>query len=720
MAIKKRSIITFSVIIASFMGLCRTVEASDETKVAQNTQQPVFSKEVRTGPAGENEMIGFSSAENYWWDTTHNQHFTFGSDYMSGPWLIIINRTEGYLDLGETLDLSEGWKFINITYKGQVYQVGDRIFDTDLIYDDNKTSKENDVPYEAAMNQLRYNYEPLEFNVRISYSGLPENVKATLPTTDATPILSGSMYKIPQAPKVAGFSAKDYVEVPAGHLPDKKTIGSDIYVAGGTVKSQITYVYEQEPASENDLITEIYEENYWWDTIHDRRFSSGSDWFPPGSTYDVNLTKGYIELEDVYTFSKGWKFINITYKGQVYDIGTRVYDADLIWDINKSNAENSAHYKSTLKSNLRVNYEPLLFNVVWRYPGLPDDVVATLPKEDPIARINNFLYTVPEPPKVDGYVAANFVLAYSAPSYTMITVGKTTPINAGNHYESIWFQYTPIDKMNVQPVIVSYLDTEGNVISEESSLTGKYDETYTTTAKTIPGYTLVKVDGPTSGKYTETKQEVVYTYINDATYEFKDTYLDYSANTVVSISDLDKQFKIVKNVNLSLLSYENGKINFRVIGTSQGNQLLGTIQTVSKRLQTKNGSIYYVIEIDGKKYALYSDAFQSMPTASDLTQEFDLAKYSGVSLDFKGNHLEKMNTVDLMLTLGSNYNVYDLLKTSGDAAISPFAGTTAGLGIQGSTFNITQEFISNHGSKYYKVIVNSVSLIINAAAFMAN
>lgn len=718
MAIKKRSIITFSVIIASFMGLCRTVEASDETKVAQNTQQPVFSKEVRTGPAGENEMIGFSSAENYWWDTTHNQHFTFGSDYMSGPWLIIINRTEGYLDLGETLDLSEGWKFINITYKGQVYQVGDRIFDTDLIYDDNKTSKENDVPYEAAMNQLRYNYEPLEFNVRISYSGLPENVKATLPTTDATPILSGSMYKIPQAPKVAGFSAKDYVEVPAGHLPDKKTIGSDIYVAGGTVKSQITYVYEQEPDSPTDLKTSSdFLLRYLYDTTHDMHIIMPDYWqgyygMLSGS-YPINLTKGYLEiLYSPYNFDSGWKFVNITYKDKIYKVGDKIYDTAFLGRVDKEE----------LYKNLHFNYVPLEFNVKFNYRvdmfgSFPEDIMATLPESDPTPILSGSMYRVPKAPEVPGYT---FSLAYKYREhiYLPIEVETETYVAGGTRWDNITYVYTKIK--DPQPVVSTYVDTQGNVISEAISITGDLGAAYTTTAKTIPGYTLVKVDGPTSGKYTETKQEVVYTYINDATYEFKDTYLDYSANTVVSISDLDKQFKIVKNVNLSLLSYENGKINFRVIGTSQGNQLLGTIQTVSKRLQTKNGSIYYVIEIDGKKYALYSDAFQSMPTASDLTQEFDLAKYSGVSLDFKGNHLEKMNTVDLMLTLGSNYNVYDLLKTSGDAAISPFAGTTAGLGIQGSTFNITQEFISNHGSKYYKVIVNSVSLIINAAAFMAN
>ena len=122
--------------------------------------------------------------------------------------------------------------------------------------------------------------------------------------------------------------------------------------------------------------------------------------------------------------------------------------------------------------------------------------------------------------------------------------------------------------------------------------------------------------------------------------------------------------------------------------------------------------------LDGKQYVLHSEAFQALPTSSDFTQESDLDKYASVSLDFLGNYLDKVNNVNHRTSLVNNYNVYDVLKTDGDAAIPPYAGTVSSMGLKDNVFTVTQEFVSSYGIKYYKILIEGYSYFINSAAFI--
>lgn len=93
-------------------------------------------------------------------------------------------------------------------------------------------------------------------------------------------------------------------------------------------------------------------------------------------------------------------------------------------------------------------------------------------------------------------------------------------------------------------------------------------------------------------------------------------------------------------------------------------------------------------------------------------------KYASVSLDFLGNYLDKINSVNHTISLVNNYNVYDLLKTDGDAAIPPYTGTVSSMGLKDNVFTVTQEFVSSYGIKYYKIMVEGYSYFVNAAAFV--
>lgn len=464
---------------------------------------------------------------------------------------------------------------------------------------------------------------------------------------------------------------------------------------------------EKEPKS--DMMAETWNEYFWWDTINNRGFSYNDDIpFWSGGKSEINTTQGYIELGDPYIFETGWKFVNITFRGEIYSPGDRIYD-----EIFKG----PSYFKETQKY-LRYNYEPQLYNVKISYQGLPDEIKETLPEVDPNPILNGTMYTIPAPPKVEGYVAEEFALVWAAPYFMPRMIGSEIYISGGTLSDGISYGYKPIEKVIAQPVISRYIDTEGITIGEESSLTGEIDEEYTTSTKTIPGYTLVKIEGTTSGKFTSKQQEVNYIYIKDDSSNFVGSYVDYADNTVTSITDIERQLKIVKNVNLSLVNFNDNKLKVNIVGTTQQFHLLGTIQTVTKRIQTKNGRIYYVLWIDGKQYMLHSDAFQALPTSSDFTQESDLDEYASVSLDFLGNYLDKINSVNHTISLVNNYNVYDLLKTAGDAAIPPYTGTVTSMGLKDNMFTVTQEFVSSYGIKYYKIMVEGYSYFVNAAAFV--
>lgn len=456
-----------------------------------------------------------------------------------------------------------------------------------------------------------------------------------------------------------------------------------------------------------EMISSITTETFWWDTVHNKNFRYNDD-IPPGDAGDcvTNHTQGYMDLSETTKFEVGWRFINITFKGKVYSPGDRIYD-DMFLDHPDT---------KELQKYLRYNFEPLLFNVGISYKGLPKEIAETLPKFDPNQVLSETMYTIPEAPKVEGYVSADYVLFPHPHIYIQVDIGSQVTVSGGTLTSGIYYVYEP--KAEPQPVISYYLDTEGNPIADETSTIGEIDEEYATTAQTIPGYTLVKVEGNTSGKYTAAQQEVRYFYLKDSPDNFEGSYVDYAENTVTSINDIDRQLKIVKNANLSLVTYENNKLTSKVVGSTQQSNLVGTVHTVSKRIQTKNGRVYYMFAIDGKQYILHSDAFQALPTSSDFTQESDLDKYTNVSLDFLGNYLDKINSVNHTISLVNNYNVYDLLKTDGDAAIPPYTGTVASLGLQDSVYTVNQEFVSSNGIKYYKILVDGYSYFINAAAFI--
>ena len=90
-----------------------------------------------------------------------------------------------------------------------------------------------------------------------------------------------------------------------------------------------------------------------------------------------------------------------------------------------------------------------------------------------------------------------------------------TPANASGNYTkdaiTVTYVYT---KANAQTslVIVKYVDESGNEIASSNTLTGKVGDPYTTSAKTISGYTLKTTPANANGTYATSTLTVTYVY----------------------------------------------------------------------------------------------------------------------------------------------------------------------------------------------------------------
>ncbi|EAE2845041.1 TPA: MucBP domain-containing protein [Listeria monocytogenes] len=93
----------------------------------------------------------------------------------------------------------------------------------------------------------------------------------------------------------------------------------------------------------------------------------------------------------------------------------------------------------------------------------------------------------------------------------------TTPTNANGTFstnpQTVTYTYKkdPI----AQPVTVNYIDTDGKTIAPTETLSGNVGENYTTTAKTIDGYSLTTTPANANGTFSTNPQTVTYTYTKD-------------------------------------------------------------------------------------------------------------------------------------------------------------------------------------------------------------
>ncbi|MGY3713707.1 MucBP domain-containing protein [Lactococcus petauri] len=99
------------------------------------------------------------------------------------------------------------------------------------------------------------------------------------------------------------------------------------------------------------------------------------------------------------------------------------------------------------------------------------------------------------------------------PGYTFKEVKGNASGKFTDQAQTVTYVYTKNEIPNVTgTVLVKYVDTDGNNISEDVVKSGTVGEGYSTEKKAIEGYTFKEVQGNTTGQFTNQVQTVTYVY----------------------------------------------------------------------------------------------------------------------------------------------------------------------------------------------------------------
>ncbi|EDO1118626.1 LPXTG cell wall anchor domain-containing protein [Listeria monocytogenes] len=112
---------------------------------------------------------------------------------------------------------------------------------------------------------------------------------------------------------------------------------------------------------------------------------------------------------------------------------------------------------------------------------------------------------------LSGNVGENYTTtAKTIDGYSLTTTSTNANGTFSTNPQTVTYTYTkdPI----AQPVTVNYIDTDGKTIAPTETLSGNIGENYTTTAKTIQGYTLTTTPANAKGTFSTEAQIINYIY----------------------------------------------------------------------------------------------------------------------------------------------------------------------------------------------------------------
>ncbi|MDT0110821.1 MucBP domain-containing protein [Listeria booriae] len=186
----------------------------------------------------------------------------------------------------------------------------------------------------------------------------------------------------------------------------------------------------------------------------------------------------------------------------------------------------------------------------------------------------------------------------------------------------------PFEVVEAAPVTVHYVDTKGESIADDETLTGEYSTNYTAAVKDIPTYTLVRTPENRMGNYTETPQTVTFVYdkadASPVAIEYRSTTGKIIAPSETLQGKLDEPY----------IAEEKGIQGYTLIEKPENQQ--GTFtdktQTVTFLYKAEQGAPITVQYLDDQGKQLKPDTFLegAFDTAYD-TKAIDIAHYALVS-----------------------------------------------------------------------------------------
>jgi len=133
------------------------------------------------------------------------------------------------------------------------------------------------------------------------------------------------------------------------------------------------------------------------------------------------------------------------------------------------------------------------------------------------------------------------------------------------------------------PITVKYVDGDGVSIADDTTKTGSVGDDYTTTPKTITGYTLSQTPDNATGKFTAVAQTVTYVYTGQLLFTSVPKTLDFGSHALENTAQtygatLAQSLSVQDNRQLNSswqLSAQLGSDGF--VGTKTGKKLAATL-----------------------------------------------------------------------------------------------------------------------------------------------
>jgi hypothetical protein len=127
-----------------------------------------------------------------------------------------------------------------------------------------------------------------------------------------------------------------------------------------------------------------------------------------------------------------------------------------------------------------------------------------------------------------------------------VTTGFFITYQSNDKYYHLIYQPVGLKlyfKEIAQPVIVSYVDINGNKLAEDAEINGYVNDAYTTTEKTFNSFNLLRVEGNKTGYLSTSKQYVTFVYEHDVVNE-----ADNVNNNIDNNNKINNNNKEIKNI----------------------------------------------------------------------------------------------------------------------------------------------------------------------------
>lgn len=167
------------------------------------------------------------------------------------------------------------------------------------------------------------------------------------------------------------------------------------------------------------------------------------------------------------------------------------------------------------------------------------------------------------------------------------------------------------DFVQGEPVVVTYLNEDGQEIAPSEILNGKISQPYQTEAKEIPGYTLTAAPPNATGTFSSEGQTVVYNYQGHLSFSTVPTKISFGTH---ALSSKDEEYKIESKDQDIIVK------DTRTLGSNW--QLRATLTkplTGNKTQHTLSDALFYVK--DGKTVPIHTNTSAIIESAVTTTHE---------------------------------------------------------------------------------------------------